>query len=68
MSDLEELERRIAAIEERLSVESGLRAAGDRFLDAALAQTRRASLTAAHGKLDQIIGMLGRLLDGELRP
>jgi hypothetical protein len=30
MSRLEELERRIAAIEERLGVESGLRASGDR--------------------------------------
>lgn len=89
MSSLEELERRIAAIEERLSMESGLRASGDRDL-ADMAQTLRAqqhtiqalaitqsqhnekldrhdaSLTAAHGKLDQIIAMLGRLLhDGD---
>jgi hypothetical protein len=93
MSSLDELERRIAAIEERLNVESGLRASGDRDL-ADMAQTLRAqqhtiqalaitqsqhnekldrheekldrheaSLTAAHGKLDQIITMLGRLLD-----
>jgi hypothetical protein len=91
MSSLEELERRITAIEERLNVESGLRASGDRDL-ADMAQTLRAqqhtiqalaitqsqhnekldrheaSLTAAHGKLDQIIVMLGRLLDeGESR-
>jgi hypothetical protein len=93
MSTLEELERRVAAIEERLSVESGLRASGDRGL-ADMAQTLRAqqhtiqalaitqsqhnekleqhnekldrheaSLTAAHGKLDQIITMFGRLLN-----
>lgn len=86
MGSLEELERRIAAVEERLSIESGLRASGDRDL-ADMAQTLRAqqhtiqalaitqsqhnekldrheaSLTAAHGKLDQIIAMLGRLLD-----
>ncbi|HEX2418675.1 MAG TPA: hypothetical protein VHJ83_11230 [Micromonosporaceae bacterium] len=86
MSSLEELERRIAAIEDRLNVESGLRASGDRDL-ADMAQTLRAqqhtiqalaitqsqhnekldrheaSLSAALGKLDQIIGMLGRLLD-----
>lgn len=84
MSSLDELERRIAAIEERLGVESGLRASGDRDL-ADMAQTPRAqqhtiqapaitqsqhdekldrhkaSLTAAHAKLDQIIAMLGRL-------
>ena len=41
MSNLEELERRIAAIEERLGVESGLRASGDRDL-ADMAQTLRA--------------------------
>lgn len=83
---LEELEWRIAAVEERLGVESGLRASGDRDL-ADMAQTLRAqqhtiqalaitqsqhnekldrherSLDEAHGKLDQIIAMLGRLLD-----
>lgn len=32
MSILEELERRVAAIEERLGVEAGLRASGDRDL------------------------------------
>ena len=32
MSSLEELERRIAAIEERLHVELGLRASGERDL------------------------------------
>jgi hypothetical protein len=86
--ELEELARRVIAIEERLSVESGLRASGDRDLGD-LAQTLRAqqhtiqalaitqsqhnvqldrhaaSLTAAHGKLDQIITMLDRLLDQE---
>jgi hypothetical protein len=84
MSSLDDLEQRIAAIEERLGVESGLRASGDRDL-ADMAQTLRAqqhtiqaitqsqhnekldrhdaSLTAAHGKLDQIITMLGRLVD-----
>lgn len=86
MSSLEELEVRIAAIEGRLGVESGLRASGDRDL-ADLGQTLRAqqhtiqalaitqsqhndkldrheqSLSAAHGKLDQIISMLGQLLD-----
>jgi chromosome segregation ATPase len=93
MSSLDELERRIAAIEERLNVESRSHASGDRDL-ADMAQTLRAqqhtiqalaitqsqhnekldrheekldrheaSLTAAHGKLDQIITMLGRLLD-----
>lgn len=41
MSSLEELERRIAAIEDRLGVESGLRASGDRDL-ADMAQTLRA--------------------------
>jgi len=41
MSRLEELERRIAVIEERLNVESGLRASGDRDL-ADMAQTLRA--------------------------
>jgi phage shock protein A len=85
MSNLEELERRIAAIEKRLSVESGLRASGDRDLSD-MAQTLRAqqhtiqalaitqsqhnekldrheaSLSAAHGKLDQIITMISRLL------
>jgi hypothetical protein len=86
MSSLEELEQRVAAIEERLSMESGLRASSDRDL-ADMAQTLRAqqhtiqasaitqsqhnekldrheeSLTGAHGKLDRIIAMLGRLLD-----
>ena len=86
MSSLDELEQRIAAIEDRLGVESGLRASGDRDL-ADMAQTLRAqqhtiqalaitqsqhnekldrheeSLTAAHGKLDRIISMLGRLTD-----
>jgi hypothetical protein len=41
MSNLEELERRIAAIEDRLGVESGLRASGDRDLGD-MAQTLRA--------------------------
>ncbi|GEM_PF-6716472 len=41
MSSLDELERRIAAIEDRLSVESGLRASGDRDLGD-MAQTLRA--------------------------
>lgn len=41
MSNLEELERRIAAIEDRLGVESGLRASGDRDLSD-MAQTLRA--------------------------
>ncbi|MGB8379882.1 MAG: hypothetical protein WCG47_01320 [Dermatophilaceae bacterium] len=41
MSSLEELERRIAAIEERLGVEAGLRASGDRDL-ADMALTLRA--------------------------
>lgn len=41
MSNLEELEQRIAAIEDRLGVESGLRASGDRDL-ADMAQTLRA--------------------------
>ncbi|MEV4638828.1 hypothetical protein AB0J80_15890 [Actinoplanes sp. NPDC049548] len=87
MPDLDDLARRVAAQEERLGTESGLRASGDRNL-ADMAQTSRAqqhtiqalaitqsqhnekldrheqSLTAAHGKLDQIITMLGRLLDG----
>ncbi len=86
MSSLDELERRIAAIEDRLGVESGLRASGDRDLGD-MAQTLRAqqhtiqalaitqsqhnekldlheqSLTAAHGKLDQIITLLTRLTD-----
>jgi hypothetical protein len=85
MGSVEELEQRVAAIEERLSIESGLRASGDRDL-ADMAQTLRAqqhtiqalaitqsqhnekldrheeSLSAAHGKLDRIITMLGRLL------
>jgi len=88
MSSLEELERRLAAVEERLK--SGLRASGDRDLGD-MAQTLRAqqhtiqalaitqsqhnekldrheaSLTAAHGKLDQIITMLGRLLNDDDR-
>lgn len=88
MSSLEDLERRIAALEEQLGVESGLRASGDRDL-ADMTQTLRAqqhtiqalaitqsqhnekldrheaSLTAAHGKLDQIIAMLGQLLGGD---
>lgn len=41
MSSLEELERRIAAIEDRLGVEAGLRAGGDRDLGD-MAQTLRA--------------------------
>jgi hypothetical protein len=41
LSSLEELERRIVAIEDRLGVESGLRASGDRDL-ADMAQTLRA--------------------------
>jgi hypothetical protein len=41
MSSRDELERRIAAIEDRLSVESGLRASGDRDLGD-MAQTLRA--------------------------
>lgn len=41
MSSLEELERRIAAIEDRLGVESGLRASGDRDLGD-MTQTLRA--------------------------
>ncbi|MGX6607993.1 hypothetical protein ACWKSP_38625 [Micromonosporaceae bacterium Da 78-11] len=41
MSSLEELERRIAAIEDRLGVEAGLRASGDRDLGD-MAQTLRA--------------------------
>ena len=41
MSSLDELERRIAAIEDRLGVESGLRASGDRDLGD-MAQTLRA--------------------------
>lgn len=41
MSSLEELERRIAAVEDRLGVQSGLRASGDRDL-ADMAQTLRA--------------------------
>lgn len=41
MSSLEELERRIVAIEDRLGVESGPRASGDRDL-ADMAQTLRA--------------------------
>ncbi len=41
VSSLEELERRIAALEERLAVESSLRASGDRDLGD-LAQTLRA--------------------------
>jgi len=88
MSSLEELEQRIAVIEDRLGVEVGLRASGDRDLGD-MAQTLRAqqhtiqalaitqsqhnekldrhedSLTAAHGKLDRIITMLDRLLDGD---
>ena len=90
MSSLEDLERRIAALEGRIGVEAGLRASGDRDL-ADMAQTLRAqrstiqalaitqsqhnekldrhqdSLTAAHGKLDRIIGMLHRLLGTERR-
>lgn len=82
-----ELEQRVTAIEERLGMESGLRASGDRDL-ADMAQTLRAqqhtiqalaitqsqhnekldrheaSLTAAHGKLDQIVSMLSRLING----
>lgn len=88
MSSLEDLEQRIAALEARVNVESGLRASGDRDLGD-MAQTLRAqqhtiqalaitqsqhnekldrheaSLTAAHGKLDQIITMLGRLVDDD---
>ncbi|MFI5493350.1 hypothetical protein [Actinoplanes sp. NPDC051859] len=102
MADLEALERRIAAIEERLEMEAGLRASGDRDL-AGMAQTLRAqqhtiqalaitqsqhnekldhhnekldqqnerldrheaSLSAAHGKLDQIIALLGQLTEEE---
>jgi hypothetical protein len=41
MSNLEELEQRIAAIEDRLGVEAGLRASGDRDLGD-MAQTLRA--------------------------
>jgi len=41
MSSLEELEHRIAAIEDRLGVEAGLRASGDRDLGD-MAQTLRA--------------------------
>lgn len=41
MSSLEELERRIAAIEDRIGVEAGLRASGDRDLGD-MAQTLRA--------------------------
>ena len=41
MSSLEELEQRIAAIEDRLGVEAGLRASGDRDLGD-IAQTLRA--------------------------
>lgn len=86
MSSLEELERRLVAVEERLGLESGLRASGDRDLSD-MAQTLRAqqhtiqalainqsqhnekldrheaSLTAAHGKLDRIITMLGQIID-----
>jgi hypothetical protein len=86
MSSLEELDRRLAAVEERLGLESGLRASGDRDL-ADMAQSMRAqqhtiqalaitqsqhnekldrheaSLTAAHGKLDRIITMLGQIVD-----
>lgn len=86
MSSLEELDRRLAAVEERLGLESGLRASGDRDL-ADMAQTLRAqqhtiqalaitqsqhnekldrheeSLTAAHGKLDRIIAMLGQIIE-----
>jgi hypothetical protein len=87
---LEELERRVTALEERLQMEAGLRAAGDRDL-ASTAQNVRAqthliqalsitqsehtdalrelgeavaTLKQDHGaKLDQIVTMLGRLLD-----
>jgi hypothetical protein len=41
MSSLEDLERRIAVIEDRLGVEAGLRAGGDRDLSD-MAQTLRA--------------------------
>lgn len=41
MTSLEELERRIAAIEDQLGVEAGLRASGDRDLGD-IAQTLRA--------------------------
>ncbi len=47
MSSLEELERRIAAIEDRIGVESGLRASGDRDL-ADMAQTLRAQQHTIH--------------------
>lgn len=84
------LEERVAAIEERLGMEAGLRAAGDRDLSE-MAQTVRAqhhliqalsitqsqhgellrtqgeaiaTLQREHGaKLDQIITMLGHLID-----
>src|SRR5262249_28294819 len=62
MSSLEELERRIAAIEERLSVESGLRASGDRDL-ADMAQTLRAqqhTIQALAITQSQHNGKLGR--------
>lgn len=84
------LEERVRAIEERLNMESGLRAAGDRDLSDLNATVRAQhhliqalSITQGqhteslrqlseaveqikrdHGvKLDQIIGLLGRLLD-----
>ena len=88
------LEERVAALEERLEMEAGLRASGDRD-QASLARTARAQhhliqalaitqsehtdLLRAHGdaiealrtehgaKLNQIITMLGRLLDGDDR-
>ena len=41
MSSLEDLERRIAAVEERLGLEAGLRASGDRD-PGGMAQTLRA--------------------------
>jgi cAMP phosphodiesterase len=75
------LESRVAAIEERLGMEAGLRASLDRDL-AALAQRQSAAnhliqalaitqsqhteeFTSVHAKLDRIIGLLESLIDGQ---
>lgn len=75
-----DLEERVSAIEERLRMESGLRASADRDLGdmtqtlraqhhliqaLSITQSQHGELLRDHGaKLDQIITMLGQLLDG----
>jgi hypothetical protein len=81
---LEALTRRVAALEERLGVESGLRASGDRDLSDVMQvlQAQRHLIQAisitqsehttkferVEARLDLIVRLLTQLIDGEATP